>query len=125
MTAVAAPCGICDASPDAPIHTLCASIGEPCHHREWHHLWTATTRETTERRAFARRLVDEMRREPWTSAASYIEVRSSACHAGSDGDCAWEMCPQIRDGEPVATGRHCPLDAIPVSPVRVQSSPER
>ena len=32
------------------------------------------------------------------------------CHAGRDGDCIWVECPQLRDGEPVATGRHCPLD---------------
>lgn len=32
------------------------------------------------------------------------------CHAQMDGDCDWEICPQIRDGEPWKTGRHCPLD---------------
>jgi hypothetical protein len=32
------------------------------------------------------------------------------CHAGKDGDCIWKDCPQNRDGEPNATGRHCPLD---------------
>jgi len=32
------------------------------------------------------------------------------CHAGKDGDCIWEHCPQLRDNEPTATGRHCPLD---------------
>lgn len=35
------------------------------------------------------------------------------CHAAgrnSDGDCSWSECPQLRDGEPAATGRHCPLD---------------
>jgi hypothetical protein len=32
------------------------------------------------------------------------------CHADRDGDCSWSECPQLRDGEPVATGRHCPLD---------------
>ena len=32
------------------------------------------------------------------------------CHADSDGDCEWANCPQLRDGEPRATGRHCPLD---------------
>lgn len=32
------------------------------------------------------------------------------CHAGSDGECFWTDCPQLRDGEPVASGRHCPLD---------------
>jgi len=32
------------------------------------------------------------------------------CHADRDGDCSWFGCPQLRDGEPAATGRHCPLD---------------
>lgn len=32
------------------------------------------------------------------------------CHASSDGECHWARCPQIRDGEPVKSGRHCPLD---------------
>ena len=33
-----------------------------------------------------------------------------ACHAAKDGECNWEHCPQLRDGEPKKTGRHCPLD---------------
>lgn len=32
------------------------------------------------------------------------------CHAARDGECMWRRCPQIRDDEPKATGRHCPLD---------------
>lgn len=32
------------------------------------------------------------------------------CHADRDGDCRHADCPQLRDGEPRATGRHCPLD---------------
>ncbi|MBF0250595.1 MAG: hypothetical protein HQL35_08220 [Alphaproteobacteria bacterium] len=32
------------------------------------------------------------------------------CRAGRDGDCIHPECPQNRDGEPHATGRHCPLD---------------
>lgn len=33
------------------------------------------------------------------------------CHAATDGECNDpERCPQLRDGEPLATGRHCPLD---------------
>ena len=32
------------------------------------------------------------------------------CHAQMDGDCVWEKCPQLRDGEPAKSGRHCPLD---------------
>lgn len=35
------------------------------------------------------------------------------CHASrGDGECFWEKCPQIRDGEPEKSGRHCPLDLI-------------
>jgi hypothetical protein len=40
---------------------------------------------------------------------SYVEVRTTACHAGSDGDCIWTGCPQDRDGEPAKSGRICPL----------------
>ena len=32
------------------------------------------------------------------------------CKSGSDGDCNWKECPQLKDGEPEKTGRHCPLD---------------
>lgn len=32
------------------------------------------------------------------------------CHANRDGDCSAATCPQLRDGEPEATGRHCPID---------------
>lgn len=32
------------------------------------------------------------------------------CHAARDGECSWSACPQLRDGEPGATGRHCPID---------------
>lgn len=46
-----------------------------------------------------------------TSFAEYYGLRSaSPCHADSDGDCSWKDCPQLRDREPHATGRHCPLD---------------
>lgn len=34
----------------------------------------------------------------------------ATCHAAMDGDCRWEFCPQLRDGEPRGSGRHCPLD---------------
>lgn len=32
------------------------------------------------------------------------------CMAGRDGECCDPRCPQLRDNEPEATGRHCPLD---------------
>lgn len=37
-------------------------------------------------------------------------VDSKECHAHMDGDCYWKRCPQIRDGEPQTSGRHCPYD---------------
>jgi len=35
---------------------------------------------------------------------------ANQCHANRDGDCTHADCPQLRDGEPHKTGRHCPLD---------------
>lgn len=32
------------------------------------------------------------------------------CRSDDDGHCTWERCPQLRDGEPKTSGRHCPLD---------------
>lgn len=32
------------------------------------------------------------------------------CMADRDGDCKDPGCPQLRDGEPAKSGRHCPLD---------------
>jgi hypothetical protein len=32
------------------------------------------------------------------------------CASGRDGECGHAQCPQLRDNEPAATGRHCPLD---------------
>jgi hypothetical protein len=35
----------------------------------------------------------------------------TGCAAARDGDCTHPDCPQLRDNEPRATGRHCPLDS--------------
>jgi len=43
-------------------------------------------------------------------SARLREEDARTCHADRDGDCTWEGCPQLRDGEPEKTGRHCPLD---------------
>lgn len=32
------------------------------------------------------------------------------CRAARDGECSAVDCPQLRDGEPAKTGRHCPWD---------------
>jgi hypothetical protein len=37
----------------------------------------------------------------------------TGCHAtgrSSDGECRWRACPQLKDGEPARSSRHCPLD---------------
>lgn len=36
------------------------------------------------------------------------------CHSDDDGDCTWPHCPQLRDGEPKRSRRHCPLDHVNV-----------
>ncbi len=37
------------------------------------------------------------------------DLSEEHCHAGLDGVCTWEDCPQVRDGEPQKAGRICPL----------------
>lgn len=40
-------------------------------------------------------------------------VADGHCMADDDGDCSWHTwdgCPQVRDGEPARSGRHCPRD---------------
>jgi hypothetical protein len=48
-----------------------------------------------------------------TEAQANVRAQSidgkESCHAGRDGDCIWASCPQLRDGEPLRYGRHCPL----------------
>lgn len=41
--------------------------------------------------------------------AMEVMLVDERCHSFKDGDCTWSLCPQIRDHEPSATGRHCPL----------------
>jgi hypothetical protein len=55
-------------------------------------------------------------REAAEKAAAKIVKReqrteSLTCRGGRDGECSWKLCPQLRDNEPMKTGRHCPLDA--------------
>ena len=38
-----------------------------------------------------------------------IHEAPRTCAAGKDGDCIHRGCPQLRDGEPGKSGRHCPL----------------
>lgn len=40
----------------------------------------------------------------------YLKPEKQHCHGSRDGECNWIYCPQLRDNEPRATGRHCPYD---------------
>jgi len=37
-------------------------------------------------------------------------AKKGHCMSDDDGFCDWPKCPQIRDGEPAKSGRHCPRD---------------
>lgn len=39
-----------------------------------------------------------------------LQLPKPKCHSNGDGDCIWAECPQLRDGEPARSGRHCPID---------------
>jgi hypothetical protein len=43
-------------------------------------------------------------------AVADLQEALTRCAAGRDGDCIHPKCPQNREGEPMKTGRHCPLD---------------
>lgn len=46
------------------------------------------------------RRVELLNERPWVTG----------CHADDDDYCTWEGCPQLKDNEPFAIGRHCPRD---------------
>lgn len=49
-------------------------------------------------------------KDRWSiSECSTLSAAPTTCQAGSDGECDWCGCPQIRDGEPKASGRSCPI----------------
>lgn len=52
-------------------------------------------------------MIRKIRCVVWIELVDYPRPR---CRSSSDGDCCWQNCPQLRDGEPVKSGRHCPLD---------------
>ena len=65
--------------------------------------WNATKEVITEE---IKKLFDQ-------NQFSYNECKDlglPTCQSGSDGDCSFKDCPQLKDNEPEKTGRHCPLD---------------
>lgn len=47
---------------------------------------------------------------PEGHAARLATSAPRVCWADRDGECTHAGCPQLRDNEPAASGRHCPLD---------------
>ena len=41
-----------------------------------------------------------------------VELAPERCQAARDGECDYAHCPQLRDGEPARSGRHCPVDSL-------------
>ncbi len=49
---------------------------------------------------------------PFQPLRGMLGFFSVHCHSDRDGDCVHKDCPQLKDGEPKLTGRHCPLDSL-------------
>lgn len=45
-----------------------------------------------------------------TPRPAQVERSPTRCTAARDGECFHAQCPQLLDGEPEKSGRHCPLD---------------
>lgn len=61
--------------------------------------------------AALRALMDAMERDNLERPIATEPTKPlTQCAAGRDGDCAHAQCPQLRDGEPAKSSRHCPLD---------------
>ncbi len=86
-----AGCKALDADPEAFIRVPRRSLDHPRDARQYYAV----------EKGLLRRLIAACRKK---------EPSVIRCRAAKDGDCIWEDCPQLRDGEPRATGRHCPLD---------------
>lgn len=54
--------------------------------------------------------MDEGQKRLLRASRSRAVKELTRCAAGRDGDCIHAQCPQLRDGEPERSGRHCPLD---------------
>jgi hypothetical protein len=57
------------------------------------------------------KVISELRLGPNGPEQAKVERPLTGCAADRDGECSHSQCPQLRDGEPVRSGRHCPLDS--------------
>lgn len=105
------------ASPICPLH----AYGDPdCPRCGWERVDTSGYAEAMDpieaataasAEAFLRCYEHEIRDPDCPICASETDPSLvNSCRASLDGECGWSGCPQLRDGEPKATGRHCPLD---------------
>jgi hypothetical protein len=60
----------------------------------------------------SRGLHEEARRGQEGGNAEQWVLNVDPCQADQDGYCVWGGCPQLRDGEPSSSGRHCPMDSL-------------
>lgn len=72
----------------------------------WNEAYKWVCQPCHERRRSQPQTVSDMR----LKASMRLVGELKRCAAGMDGECCHELCPQIRDGEPKRSGRHCPLD---------------
>lgn len=88
--------------------SVCDAIGrhEDLTHAELQGIFLAVAASWNK---FAIRDEREADRLEKTGAHGSLELH---CHAQRDGECNWVHCPQVRDNEPHATGRHCPIDFL-------------
>lgn len=45
-----------------------------------------------------------------TKRREELRAKMGRCRSASDGECNAKDCPQLADGEPARSGRHCPID---------------
>ena len=65
--------------------------------RSWDEAQAAAIRQAQARQARRFTLVDG---DYESAELRVLKALGYRCHAGTDGDCTWEGCPQLRDGEP-------------------------
>ena len=104
---------------------------EPGEAKELHPLWylvefleghssfrrrTEPTDELAEILSNSATLLQQQATELAARTLTAVEI----CHSHTDGECHWEQCPQLRDGEPATTGRSCPLPLDPADIERAE-----
>lgn len=95
----------------------CAECGMPCTRGEYHPHAACLMFKGCHDSATVRAGLAAIREHalaaspaPALSISDVLAKPLTRCAAARDGDCSHAQCPQLRDNEPHATGRHCPID---------------